>query len=137
MARSWTTRSADETRALGRDLASGLVPDGILLLEGDLAAGKTVLTQGIAEGLGIPASEVQSPTYTLIREHAGPEHRLIHLDLYRLDPEQALALGLEEILEAPAVKVVEWAERLPFQLSDVRRLRIAIEGETLRRIEEE
>jgi tRNA threonylcarbamoyladenosine biosynthesis protein TsaE len=111
--------SADEaaTRRLGRALAARLVPDGALLLSGDLGAGKTVLAQGVAAGLGIDPAEVQSPTYTLVREHAGAGGRLIHVDLYRLEAGEILALGLDELLAGPGVKVVEWAERLPFAVA--------------------
>lgn len=109
------TASEADTVALGRRLAARLAPDGVLLLSGDLGAGKTVLARGVAAGLGIPPEEIQSPTYTLIREHrAASGQRLVHLDLYRLEPEEAAELGLEEVLAAPGVKVVEWAERLPF-----------------------
>jgi len=111
--RQWRTHSPAETRRVGEELLPELLPDRTLLLLGDLAAGKTVLAQGIAAGLGVDPAEVQSPTYTLVREHRGPRGRLLHLDLYRLEPAQAAMLGLEEILAAPAVKVVEWAERLP------------------------
>jgi tRNA threonylcarbamoyladenosine biosynthesis protein TsaE len=110
-----TTAGEDDTVALGRRLAARLAPDGVLLLSGDLGAGKTVLARGVAAGLGVPPDEVQSPTYTLVREHRAPSgQRLVHLDLYRLDPEEAAELGLDEVLAAPGVKVVEWAERLAF-----------------------
>lgn len=125
----WVTRSEAETRDLGRTLARDLAPDGVLLLSGELGSGKTVLARGIAEGLGIDPREVQSPTFTLIREHQGRDSRLVHVDLYRLDPEQTAALGLEELLAGPGVKVVEWAERLPFEVPDARFMRLArIEG---------
>ena len=114
--RRWHTTSPAETRRVGEELLPELLPDGTLLLLGDLAAGKTVLAQGVAAGLGIDPAEVQSPTYTLVREHEGPRGRLLHLDLYRLEPAEAAMLGLEEILAAPAVKVVEWAERLPLRV---------------------
>jgi len=114
--RQWRTRSPAETRRVGEELLPELLPDGTLLLLGDLAAGKTVLAQGVAAGLGIDPAEVQSPTYTLVREHRGPRGRLLHLDLYRLEPAEAAMLGLEEILAAPAIKVVEWAERLPLRV---------------------
>lgn len=126
--RRWRTRSAAETRELGRVLAPGLAPDGVLLLSGELGSGKTVLAQGIGEGLGIDPRDVQSPTFTLIREHRGSGGRLVHVDLYRLNPEEAAALGLEELLAGPGVKVVEWAERLPFPVPGARRLRLVRHG---------
>jgi tRNA threonylcarbamoyladenosine biosynthesis protein TsaE len=127
--RRWLTRGEEETRALGRELARELAPDGVLLLSGDLGTGKTVLARGIGEGLGIDPREVQSPTYTLIREHQGSRGGLIHVDLYRLDPGQTSALGLEELLAGPGIKVVEWAERLPFAVPGALTLRLARAGE--------
>jgi tRNA threonylcarbamoyladenosine biosynthesis protein TsaE len=94
-------------------LAAELEPDGVLLLSGDLGAGKTVLAQGVACGLGLDPDSVQSPSYTLIAVHEGQHSTLIHVDLYRLEPEETHALGLEEQFAGPGVKVVEWAERLP------------------------
>jgi len=123
--RRWRTGSPAETRQLGEELLAELLPEGTLLLLGDLAAGKTVLAQGVAAGLGIDPEEVQSPTYTIVREHRGPRGRLLHLDLYRLEPAEAAALGLEELLAAPAVKVVEWAERLPLRVPDALVLQLA------------
>jgi len=119
------TYSEEETRALGAELARELAPDGVLLLSGDLGAGKTVLARGVAEGLGIDPGEVQSPTFTLIREHRGSGGRLVHIDLYRLDPQETSGLGLEELLAGPGVKVVEWAERLPFAVPGAQALRLA------------
>ena len=136
--RSWITHSEAETRALGAVLARELAPDGVLLLSGDLGAGKTVLAQGIAEGLGIDPDEVQSPTFSLIREHRGTGGgRLVHADLYRLDPEETAALGLEELLAGPGVKVVEWAERLPFPVPGATALRLARRPAGGREIREE
>lgn len=120
----WVTHNEEETRNLGRTLARELAPDGVLLLSGDLGSGKTVLARGIGEGLGIDPREVQSPTFTLIREHEGRDGRLVHVDLYRLEPEQTAALGLEELLAGPGVKVVEWAERLPFAVPGARVMRL-------------
>jgi tRNA threonylcarbamoyladenosine biosynthesis protein TsaE len=121
----WQSASEAETRAFGRALAGELAPDGVLLLSGDLGSGKTVLAQGVAAGLGIDPAEVLSPTFNLIREHRGSRGRLIHVDLYRLDPDEVGALGLEELLAGPGVKVVEWAERLPFPVPGARELRLA------------
>ncbi len=110
------TGSADETRRLGVELAERLRPDGIALLFGDLGSGKTVLTQGIAEGLGLDAGQIQSPTFTLIHEHDRGPARLVHVDLYRLQPEEVEGIGLEELFAGDGVKVVEWAERLPYRV---------------------
>jgi tRNA threonylcarbamoyladenosine biosynthesis protein TsaE len=121
---TWHTHSEAETRELGCALARELAPDGILLLSGELGSGKTVLARGIGEGLGIDSREVQSPTFTIIREHEGSGGRLVHVDLYRLAPEETAGLGLDELLAGPGVKVVEWAERLPFPVPGARRLRL-------------
>jgi tRNA threonylcarbamoyladenosine biosynthesis protein TsaE len=136
--RRWTTASEEETRRLGAALAAELAPDGVLLLAGDLGSGKTVLAQGVARGLGIAEREVASPSFTLIREHQGPGGaHLLHVDLYRLEPPEAAALGLEELLAGPGVKVVEWPERLPFPVPGAKRLRLARgEGEEEREITE-
>jgi len=114
-ARRWITGTAAETERLGAALAPELGPDGVLLLTGELGSGKTVLARGVASALGIDPRQVLSPSFNLIREHrgaAGRTPRMVHVDLYRLDPEEAAALGLEEILAGAGVKVVEWAERL-------------------------
>jgi tRNA threonylcarbamoyladenosine biosynthesis protein TsaE len=118
----WVSRSEKETEACGCALAAELVPDGVLLLMGDLGSGKTVFTRGVAHGLGISPKDIQSPTFTIIREHEGAIHRLIHVDVYRLESAEAEALGLEEILAGSGVKVVEWAERLAFPVSGARRI---------------
>ncbi len=118
------THSEAETRELGRALARELAPDGVLLLSGELGCGKTVLARGIGEGLGIDARDVQSPTFTIIREHEGSAGRLVHVDLYRLAPEETAGLGLDELLAGPGVKVVEWAERLAFSVPGARRLKL-------------
>ncbi len=107
------TTSADDTRRLGFELAARLLPDGTALLFGGLGSGKTVLTQGIATGLGLDAARIQSPTFTLIHEHEQGAVRLVHVDLYRLEPDEVDAVGVEEVLAGAGVKVVEWADRLP------------------------
>lgn len=96
----------------------------MLLLEGDLGSGKTVLVQGLARALGIDAREVQSPTFTLLRMHEGTRGRLLHFDLYRLEPGQVEGEGFEELLAGPGVKAVEWSERLPFPVPAALRLRL-------------
>jgi tRNA threonylcarbamoyladenosine biosynthesis protein TsaE len=119
------TRSEAETREVGLALAGELAPDGVLLLSGELGSGKTVLARAIGEALGVDPREIQSPTFTLIREHEGSGGRLVHVDLYRLDPADVGTLGLEEMLAGPGVKVVEWAERLPFAVAGARALRLS------------
>lgn len=124
----WTTADPEATRRVGEALAAELAPDGVLLLSGDLGAGKTVLAQGVARGLGIDPAEVQSPTFTLIREHRGPHGTLLHVDLYRLESADVEGLGLEELLAGPGVKIVEWAERLAFQVPKARHLALRRTG---------
>lgn len=104
------TRSAAETEALGEQLAATLAPGDLLLLAGELGAGKTTFVRGLARGLGATAT-VQSPTFTLVRVYPG-RVQLAHVDLYRLEKSAELAdLGLEELLEAGVV-AVEWGDRL-------------------------
>ena len=135
--RRWHSSSVEETRRLGAALAAELAPDGILLLTGDLGAGKTALAQGVGQGLGIAAREIQSPSFTLIRQHEGDRGSLVHVDLYRLEPEEAATLGLEETLWGPGVKVVEWAERLPFPVPEAVRLELRLVSPAEREIVEQ
>lgn len=131
----WESRSEEETLAVGAELAERLIPDGALLLWGDLGSGKTVLTQGLALALGFERREIQSPTYTLIHEYERHGVRFVHADLYRLEADQVDALGLEEVLAGPGVKVVEWADRLPFPAAGALELRIIVRADGARRIE--
>jgi tRNA threonylcarbamoyladenosine biosynthesis protein TsaE len=106
--------SPEETKQLGRLLSRHLPERGVVLLIGDLGAGKTTLTKGIVEGLGIAAAdEVTSPTYTIVHEYGEPP-RVYHVDLYRLDTEQQVrGFGFEEFLERHALILIEWGERFP------------------------
>ncbi|HEY9596289.1 MAG TPA: tRNA (adenosine(37)-N6)-threonylcarbamoyltransferase complex ATPase subunit type 1 TsaE [Cyanophyceae cyanobacterium] len=107
----------DATRSLGKTLGQSLSPGSVILLEGDLGAGKTTLVQGIGEGLGL-TDPIVSPTFTLINEYTEGRLPLYHLDLYRLQPEEVEALNLEiywEGVEMPlGIVAIEWAERLPY-----------------------
>jgi tRNA threonylcarbamoyladenosine biosynthesis protein TsaE len=111
--RSFETNSEEETIALGRQIAAELPKRAVVLLIGNLGAGKTTLAKGILSGLGAAEpDEVASPTFTLIHEYGGG--RVFHVDLYRLDTAQQVAtLGLEEILDREAIVIVEWGERFP------------------------
>ena len=108
------TRSAQETFELGRKVGRAISDRKVILLSGDLGAGKTVFAKGLAAGLEIDPADVTSPSFTLINSHEG-RMRLHHIDLYRLDAGACRELGLEEIFEDEnAVVVIEWAERLGF-----------------------
>jgi len=111
--RSFETKSEEETIELGRKIASELPKRAVVLLIGNLGAGKTTLAKGILSGLGAAEpDEVTSPTFTLIHEYGGG--RAYHVDLYRLDTQaQVATLGLDEILDRDAVVLIEWGERFP------------------------
>ncbi len=108
------TRSPEETFELGRKIGQQLDGKAVLLLSGDLGAGKTLFTKGLAAGLDIPPEDVTSPSFTLINIYEG-RARLYHVDLYRLESGACQEIGLDEILEeSDAVIVIEWAERLGY-----------------------
>jgi tRNA threonylcarbamoyladenosine biosynthesis protein TsaE len=129
-----TTHSEKETETVGRRLAETLGPGSVVLLHGDLGAGKTAFVRGLADGLGAAAEDVSSPTFTLMQEYRGGRVPLVHVDLYRLDdPREVDDLGLEEIGES-CVLAIEWAEKLPRPPLDAVRVTIANTGETERAI---
>lgn len=109
----FTTHSAEETVALGRTLAPLLSPPKLVLLRGDLGAGKTTLVKGIAEAFGAASAEdVTSPTFTLIHEYRGPNASLFHIDLYRVDtPRELETLGLDDLISENSILLVEWGEK--------------------------
>ncbi len=112
----YLTASEDETRRVGRELAAALQAGDVVLLYGDLGAGKTAFTKGLAEGLGAATDDVSSPTFTLMQEYRGGRLPLFHVDLYRLnDPREIEDLGLDEIA-ADGVLAIEWADKLPTRL---------------------
>ena len=107
-----TSHSETETARLGRELAPDLAAGSVVLLVGDLGAGKTAFVRGLADGLGVERDEVSSPTFTIMQEYRGGRVPLFHVDLYRLDdPREVDDLGLDEIAEA-GVLAIEWAEKL-------------------------
>jgi tRNA threonylcarbamoyladenosine biosynthesis protein TsaE len=107
------THSTDETLQLGKSLGSKLIAGDLVLLFGDLGAGKTCLTQGICLGAGLDKkSYIRSPTFTLINEYQGAVP-IFHIDLYRLETEEEIMnLGLEEIIYSKAITIIEWPEKL-------------------------
>ena len=122
----YSTSSEEETIALGERIARDLPRRRVVLLIGNLGAGKTTLAKGIVSGLGAaPPEEVSSPTFTLIHEY-GAEGRVYHVDLYRLDePREVASLGLEDLFDREAIVLLEWGERFP-QLLPAERTEIHI-----------
>ncbi|HZQ91208.1 MAG TPA: tRNA (adenosine(37)-N6)-threonylcarbamoyltransferase complex ATPase subunit type 1 TsaE [Terriglobales bacterium] len=111
-----TTHSPEQTVALGRELAAELTPPKLILLRGELGAGKTTLVKGIAEAFqAAEQHDVTSPTFTLIHEYRGPDVTVYHIDLYRIETERELAtLGIDELLrDERALVLIEWGEKFP------------------------
>jgi tRNA threonylcarbamoyladenosine biosynthesis protein TsaE len=113
MKRQFQTSSANETIQAGRRLAGLLTAPSLVVLTGDLGAGKTTLVKGIADGFQAAEEEdVTSPTFTLVHEYRGPTVNLFHIDLYRIDTErQLLTLGLDDLLDANNILLIEWGEK--------------------------
>ena len=111
--REFTTRSEEETIELGRRLAGDLRPPRLVLLRGELGAGKTTLAKGIAEGFQAASQEdVTSPTFTLVHEYRGPQVNVFHVDLYRVDTQRELdTLGLDDFFAPNSVILIEWGEK--------------------------
>lgn len=133
--RIFHTQSEEETIAAGEKLAAELPPKAVVLLIGNLGAGKTTLAKGIVKGLGAAQpDEVSSPTFTLIHEYSASVY---HIDLYRLDREDQVAtLGLDEILDRTAVVLIEWGERFPRLMPEERiEIRLRATEENSREIE--
>ena len=133
--RIYHTESEDETIALGEQLVSELPAAAVVLLIGQLGAGKTTLAKGIVKGLGVARpDDVSSPTFTLIHEYSPSVY---HIDLYRLDTAtQVATLGLEEIFDRRAVVLIEWGERFPELMPEERiEIRLRGTGECSREIE--
>ncbi len=133
----YVTHSSDDTIELGRRLAAELAPPKLVLLRGDLGAGKTTMVKGIAEGFDAAKQEdVTSPTFTLIHEYRGPEVNVFHIDLYRVDtPRELDTLGLDDLFGNSNVILIEWGEKFPRFLRE-RDVEISFEriGENDRRI---
>lgn len=131
------THSPDETIALGRTLKNLLTPPKLVLLRGDLGAGKTTLIKGIAAAFDASAEEdVTSPTFTLIHEYRGPQANLYHIDLYRIDTQRELdTLALDDLRAEDSILLIEWGEKFPRFVRE-RDVEIVLErvGERERRI---
>mgnify|MGYP000318994167 FL=1 len=124
-----TTHSADETQALGQRLAKRLLPGDVIAYFGDLGAGKTALTRGIAQGLGV-TDLVTSPTYTIVNEYLTGRIPLFHFDMYRLgSSDELFDIGWEDYLARGGVCAVEWSENVEDALRDA--IHITIEKDPL------
>ncbi|MFB3916412.1 MAG: tRNA (adenosine(37)-N6)-threonylcarbamoyltransferase complex ATPase subunit type 1 TsaE [Terriglobales bacterium] len=132
-----TTHSAEETIAFGRTLREVLAPPKVVLLRGELGAGKTTLVKGIAKAFEAAEEEdVTSPTFTLVHEYRGPRVTVYHIDLYRIDTERELeTLGLDDLMGARNLLLIEWGEKFPRFVRE-RDLEIVLErtGDNERRI---
>jgi tRNA threonylcarbamoyladenosine biosynthesis protein TsaE len=131
------TQSAEETIAFGRTLTELLAPPKLVLLRGDLGAGKTTLIKGIAAAFDAADEEdVTSPTFTLVHEYRGPRAKLYHIDLYRIDTQRELeTLALDDLRSDDSILLIEWGEKFP-QLVRERDVEIVLEraGDNARRI---
>jgi len=130
------TTSEEETVALGREIGFKLLPPRVVLLHGELGSGKTLLTRGITQGLGLTESTpVRSPTFTLVHHYQTPAATVYHVDLYRLNGLRDLySIGLEEMLEATAITIIEWAEKLLLPVENPVEVRIQVDHTNGRRL---
>jgi tRNA threonylcarbamoyladenosine biosynthesis protein TsaE len=128
------THSEDETTTVARELAADVKAGDVILLSGNLGAGKTAFVRGLAAGLGIDPEEVSSPTFTIVHEYRGGRLTLYHADLYRLDRVATDDLGLEEMGVADGVLAIEWPNRLSHPMPGARTIEIEIVDENTRRI---
>jgi tRNA threonylcarbamoyladenosine biosynthesis protein TsaE len=125
--------SEGETESAGEQLGLSLGAGDVVLLYGDLGAGKTAFVRGLARGVGAPSEEVSSPTFTLIQEYAG-RVTLYHVDLYRLDAHEVDDLGLDELIAAGGVVAIEWADRWQDRPTDAIEVRMERTADQERRI---
>jgi tRNA threonylcarbamoyladenosine biosynthesis protein TsaE len=135
--KEFLTHSPEETIALGRELAAFLQPPNLIVLTGDLGAGKTTLIKGLAEGFKAESQEnVTSPTFTLVHEYRGPNATLFHIDLYRVDsPRQLETLGVDDLKDERSLILLEWGEKFErFRQERDAEIRIDRLGENDRRI---
>lgn len=128
------SRSEDETQAIAGELAARLKPGDVVLLSGNLGAGKTAFVRGLAAGLGIAPEDVSSPTFTIVHEYRGGRVALYHVDLYRLEKAATDDLGLEEMGVKDGVLAIEWPDRLTHDMPGAMSVTIDIVDETTRRI---
>jgi tRNA threonylcarbamoyladenosine biosynthesis protein TsaE len=128
------TASEAETEQAGAVMGRTLSPGAVILLYGDLGAGKTAFVRGLARGVGASPEDVSSPTFTLVQEYAGSAATLYHVDLYRVDPAEIDDLGLDDLIASNGIVAIEWAERWTHQPSAAIEVRIERVGDDRRSI---
>ena len=133
MTERYLTHSEHETAGVAARLAGRLPPGSVVLLYGELGAGKTAFVRGFVEGVGIDPDEVSSPTFTVIQPY-GDDGRVYHVDLYRLRPDEVEDLGLEELPERGGLVCIEWADRLPWLVAGAVSVRITDRGNDTREL---
>ena len=133
MIERYLTQSERETAGVAATLARRVPPGTVVLLYGELGAGKTAFVRGFVEGVGIAPDEVSSPTFTVIQPYGG-DARVYHVDLYRLAADEVEDLGLEELPERGALVCIEWAERLPRPIVGAVSVRITDRGDDVREL---
>lgn len=127
-------KNTEETIELGKKIATSLEAGDVVLLDGELGAGKTTLTKGIAQGLGID-SNIKSPTFTLVREYRNGRIPLFHMDMYRLENSDPFEVGIDEYLDESGICVIEWSEFIAELLpTDFLRIEIKKTGDESREI---
>jgi tRNA threonylcarbamoyladenosine biosynthesis protein TsaE len=129
------TANEEETSAAGEALGRDLKPGDVVLLFGDLGAGKTAFVRGMARGVGADPDDVSSPTFTIVQEYAGRSATLYHVDLYRLDSAEIDDLGLDDLVSTDGIVAIEWAERWKGRPDDVTEVRLEHRGEDRRAID--
>lgn len=129
------TATEAETEKAGEDLGRSLAAGDVVLLFGDLGAGKTAFVRGMARGIGANPDDVSSPTFTIVQEYAGRSATLFHVDLYRLEPAEIDDLGLDDLVSSDGIVAIEWAERWKGRPDDVTEVRFDHRGEERRAIE--
>jgi tRNA threonylcarbamoyladenosine biosynthesis protein TsaE len=131
---TYVAGSESDTQAIACELAATLRAGDVLLLAGELGAGKTTFVKGLAAGLGIDPGDVSSPTFTLLHEYRGGRLTLYHADLYRLDRTATEDLGLEEAGVRDGVLAIEWPDRLTHDVPDAKLIRLEVVDDAVRRI---
>jgi tRNA threonylcarbamoyladenosine biosynthesis protein TsaE len=129
-----TTVSEAETEHVGEALGRRIAPGSVVLLHGDLGAGKTAFVRGLARGAGVSPDDVSSPTFTIVQEYAG-RMTVYHVDLYRLSPAEIDDLGLDDLMDSGGVVAIEWADRWPGRPRRAIEVHIEHSGGDARRID--